>query len=229
MDQMPSPSLHLVSHHLCPYVQRAVIALEEKGAEYRRTDIDLSDKPDWFIALSPLGKVPVLRTGGQAIFESAVIIEYLEETLSPALHPATPLERARHRSWIEFASRFLDRIGGFYSAPTSKAMADKQRDLVELLVRLNGDLAGGPYFAGDRFSLVDAAMAPALRYFDTFERIVTNDFFAGLDQLSSYRATLARRPSVIAAAPADYDERLLAFLKRRDSHLGRMAAAADCA
>ncbi len=50
----------LISHKLCPYVQRAVIALNEKGAAFERVDIDLANKPDWFLKISPLGKVPVL-------------------------------------------------------------------------------------------------------------------------------------------------------------------------
>lgn len=102
------PALELVSHHLCPYVQRAAIALTEKGIPFTRTYIDLNRKPDWFTAISPLGKVPLLRVrendGEVVLFESAVILEYLEETLPRSLHPADPLERARHRAWIEFGS-----------------------------------------------------------------------------------------------------------------------------
>ncbi|MDH3236478.1 MAG: glutathione S-transferase N-terminal domain-containing protein, partial [Alphaproteobacteria bacterium] len=73
-------TLTLVSHHLCPYVQRAAIALAEKAVEFERIYIDLANKPDWFRALSPLGKVPVLKVDDRALFESAVILEYLEET-----------------------------------------------------------------------------------------------------------------------------------------------------
>ena len=76
--------LTLISHKLCPYVQRAVIALNEKGVPFERVDIDLANKPDWFLKLSPLGKVPVLIVRGDAgevpLFESNVICEYIEET-----------------------------------------------------------------------------------------------------------------------------------------------------
>jgi glutathione S-transferase len=109
--------LKLISHKLCPYVQRAVIALTEKGVGYERIDIDLANKPDWFLALSPLGKTPVLQVGDSAIFESAVILEYLEETEPKPLHPADPLVRAEHRGWIEFGSSVLNDIAGFYAAP----------------------------------------------------------------------------------------------------------------
>src|ERR687887_2077602 len=94
MQEKAMPTLKLVSHKLCPYVQRAVIALTEKNVPFERIDVDLADKPDWFKAVSPLGKTPVLIVGDTAIFESAVILEYLEETQAMPLHPADPLVRA---------------------------------------------------------------------------------------------------------------------------------------
>src|SRR2546421_12079933 len=99
-----APRLRLISHKLCPYVQRAVIALTEKGVAFERIDIDLANKPDWFLAISPLGKTPVLQVGDTAIFESAVILEYLEETQPKPLHPADPLARATHPGLIHFGS-----------------------------------------------------------------------------------------------------------------------------
>ena len=88
------PMLKLMSHKLCPYVQRAVVALTEKGVAFERIDIDLASKPDWFLKVSPLGKTPVLLVDDTAIFESAVILEYLEETQPNPLHPRDPLSRA---------------------------------------------------------------------------------------------------------------------------------------
>ena len=93
--------LTLISHHLCPYVQRAAISLHEKNVAFEHKDIDLGDKPDWFLRLSPLGKTPVLLVGDTPIFESAVILEYLEDTQNAPLHPQDELERARQRGWIE--------------------------------------------------------------------------------------------------------------------------------
>src|SRR3982750_4005390 len=108
-------ALKLISHRLCPYVQRAVIALAEKGVPFERIDIDLANKPHWFLAISPLGKPPVLQVGETAIFESAAILEYLEETQPNPLHPANPLARAEHRAFIEFGSAVLNDIWGLFS------------------------------------------------------------------------------------------------------------------
>src|SRR4051812_24412415 len=117
--------VRLISHNLCPYVQRAVIALTEKAVSFERVDIDLANKPEWFLALSPLGKTPVLQVGDTAIFESAVILEYLEETQPKPLHPADPLARAEHRGWIEFGSTVLNDIAGFYTASDEATFALK--------------------------------------------------------------------------------------------------------
>ena len=121
--------LKLISHKLCPYVQRAVIALTEKGVSFERIDIDLANKPDWFLKISPLGKTPVLVVGEHAIFESAVILEYLEETQTRPLHPADPIARAEHRAWIEFGSAVLNDIAGFYTASDEAALKARAAQL----------------------------------------------------------------------------------------------------
>src|ERR1041384_319418 len=120
-----SAKLTLISHHLCPYVQRIAIALAEKGVAFERVTVDLANKPDWFKALSPLGKTPVLVVGETAIFESAVILEYLEDTQPTPLHPQDPLRRAEHRSLVEFGSAVLNDIWGLYSAPDAAAFEVK--------------------------------------------------------------------------------------------------------
>ena len=130
--------LKLISHKLCPYVQRAVIALTEKGIEFERIDIDLGNKPEWFLAISPLGKTPVLQVGDVAIFESAVILEYLEETAPKPLHPVDPLRRAEHRGWIDFGSVVLNDIAGFYAAPDEIAFTAKTSQLRQRFARLEG-------------------------------------------------------------------------------------------
>lgn len=215
----------LVSHALCPYVQRAVIALKEKQTEFERIDIDLNAKPDWFLAISPLGKTPVLRIGEQAIFESAVICEYLEDTLAPALHPSDPLQRARHRGWMEFASSTLNAIWNLYTAKDEASCDAALKMLSERFAQIESALGEGPYFAGARFSLVDAAFAPVFRYFDVFGTVIDVDLFAALPKLRAWREALSQRASVRAAVSTDYPALLSGFVIGCDSLLGRRLAA----
>jgi glutathione S-transferase len=216
-----SPPLLLVSHALCPYVQRAAIVLAEKGLAFERREVDLSNKPAWFLAVSPLGKTPVLIVGGTPIFESAVICEYLDETAAPRLHPPDALERARHRAWIAFASSLLDAIGGFYSVADDVALEARARDIRQRFEQLEAALDGGPYFAGAAFSIVDAAFAPALRYFDVFDAIGEFGFWASLPKLAAWRAALAARLSVAQAVRPEYPALLTAFIARKPSALAR--------
>ncbi|MSU90219.1 glutathione S-transferase family protein [Rhodobacteraceae bacterium 2CG4] len=222
-------TLHLISHALCPFVQRAVIALTEKGVPFRRTDIDLAAKPDWFLALSPLGKTPVLVAGGRPVFESAVILDYLEETQPIPLYPADPLERARHRAFGAVASAILGDIAALYNAPDAQDFDRRAAALRDRFTRLEPELgqggASGPWFAGSDFGLVDAAFGPVFRYFDTFERIGAFGILYQLPRIAAWRAALAARPSVAAAVRPDYPQLLLRFLEGRNSHISRLIAA----
>jgi len=215
-------ALTLVSHHLCPYVQRAVIALAEKSVPHERVYIDLANKPDWFLALSPLGRTPVLRVGDTAIFESAVILEYLEETRPPPLHPEDPLRRAEHRSWIEFGSAVLNDIAGLYSANDEMSFNGKANALQAKFSRLEERLVATPWFDGRSFSLVDAAFGPVFRYFDTFDRIGDFGILKNSPKLVDWRSALAERSSVLTAVSEDYDQRLYAFLHHRNCHLSNL-------
>jgi len=213
--------LTLISHALCPYVQRAIIALKEKGIAYERIDIDLSAKPDWFLAISPLGKTPVLLAGEQPVFESAVICEYLEDTLGPALHPGDALERAQHRAWIEFASATLNGIWTFYTAKDDAAYAAAGAALKDRFAQLDAMLGDGPYFGGKQFSLVDAAFAPVFRYFDVFDAASGVDLFAGTPKVRAWRQTLSQRKTVKDAVTAEYPALLREFVVRQGGVLGK--------
>jgi len=87
--------LEPISFNLCPFVQRSVITLLYRQVPYRMTYIDLDAPPDWFLSISPFGKVPVLKVGGRHIlFESAVINEFIDE-VSPG---------SRTSIWTSFAA-----------------------------------------------------------------------------------------------------------------------------
>ncbi|WP_426231122.1 glutathione S-transferase family protein [Pararhizobium sp. DWP3-4] len=221
---MHSKVLTLISHHLCPYVQRASIVLAEKGVAFERTYIDLAAKPDWFLRISPLGKVPLLaipRGRADAIlFESAVICEYFEETQGPpALHPEDPLLRALHRGWMEFGSSILADLWVYETTKDPAQFEAKRQVLKAKFATLEQELGAGPYFAGSRFSMVDAVFAPVFRYFELFEALLPSGIFDGLPRVNAWRQMLAVRPSVVGAVEADYPERLLAFLRHHGAHL----------
>lgn len=227
-----APGLTLVSHALCPYVQRVAIVLHEKGLAFERRTIDLANKPDWFLALSPLGKTPVLQVRGQSLFESAVICEYLDDVAMPALHPQDPLQRARHRAWMEFGSAVLGTIGAFYSESDEAALQGCAQELRSRFVQIEHALAQrsgpGPYFAGADFGMVDAVFGPVFRYFDVIDDLPGVDdlgLWQGLPQVAHWRTALAARTSVRQAVGPDYADGLRRFLRARGSALSRRMGA----
>ena len=223
-------TLTLVSYELCPYVQRAAIALFEKEVSFERVFIDLLAKPDWFLAISPLGKVPLLRVPindrrEALLFESNVICEFIEETQpGPTLHPADPLARAQHRAWIEFGSAILSDLYGLETTKDPAVFETKRQAIAAKFARVEAALGGGPWFAGERFSLVDAVFAPIFRYFDLFDQLADLDLWTTTPKVCAWRAALAERPSVKAAVGPDYPDLLRAFLVRHNAHLLNLAA-----
>ena len=222
-------ALILVSHELCPYVQRAAIVLLEKGVAFDRVVIDLSAKPDWFRVISPLGKVPLLKVarpgGGEGVlFESNVICEYLEETLpGPKLHPEDPLERARHRAWMEFGSAILSDLYGFETTQDPIVFEAKRSAIAGKFARVEEAIEAGPWFSGAEFSLVDAVFAPIFRYFDLFDRLADHKLWDDVPRVRAWRSALATRPSVLQSVAPDYGDVLRAFLVRHKAHLLELA------
>jgi len=221
-------TLRLISHKLCPYVQRAVIVATEKGIPFERVDIDLANKPDWFLAISPTGKVPVLEViredgSSKILFESAVIAEFLDEIGGGRLLPDDPLDRARERAWVEYASATLIDIGQLYSAPTSETFEKAKLLLERRLSVLENEIAG-PWFVGASFGLVDAAFGPAFRYIDIFEQRSGAAIIHRQPRTAAWSEALAARPSIVGAVPADYEERLVGFVLGKNSYLAQLLA-----
>jgi glutathione S-transferase len=212
-----SPSLKLVSFELCPFVQRSVIALEEKGAAYEIDYIDLTAKPEWFLELSPTGKVPLLLVqpaeGQQVVlFESSVIAEYIDETLGDErLHPVDPLERALHRGYVELASALT---GDMYrlTVATDEESLEQARAAAQLKLERVLALWRGPFFAGERLSLVDAALAPALQRLRWCEELRAELGLVGQGKAAAYCDALLARPSVVASTVPDIHERFMRYI-----------------
>ena len=154
-----------------------MIVLRAKDVNFEVTYIDLSDKPGWFLEISPHGKVPVLVVDDQTLFESNAIAEYLEETVSPSLHPDDPVKRARNRAWTDYISDFSDDLGSVYYSDDEAALTENLKGVRSTLEKLESAIAeergnDGPFFNGAQLSLVDAAYAPFLQRFAIVEEKV---------------------------------------------------------
>ncbi len=146
----------------------------------------------------------MLLVGDHAIFESAVILEYLEETQANPLHPANALHRAEHRAWIEFGSAVLNDIAGLYSAPDEAAFKAKAAQLEASFARLEAASRRGPGSTArnSRWSMPCSVRCSAISTCST--RSAISAFSTGKPKLARWRAALAARPSVKSAVSADY-------------------------
>jgi len=200
------PKYRLVSFKICPFVQRAAIVLQAKKVEYDIEYIDLRNKPDWFLELSPLGKVPILEVDGTVLFESQVIAEYLDEVESPSMHPETPLERAQHRAFIEVISTTLGESWRMTMVETKDEVDELVDQARDRLRRLGEAHSGGKFFAGDSLSLVDAAAAPLLQRLSWNEDVGGLDVLGAHPRLRPWRDALLEHPAVVASTVPEVRE-----------------------
>ena len=218
-------SIELISFKTCPFVQRAAITLGYKNVEHKVTFIDLADPPDWFLKISPLAKVPVLKVDGDILFESAVINEYLDDITGGELQPKDSLTRAKNRAWIEFASNMLGNIYMMKTA-TEKDKYEKYRDLlVSQLRRVENRLGDGPWFNGEDFSLADTAFAPLFAH-----DAIANYRFSVIDaatmpKLDAWSKRLLALPAVKNSVVAEFEDIYLAALETNNCYLWQSRAA----
>ena len=216
--------LELLSNPLCPYVHRTAILLHEKGLPFERKQVDLANKPGWFLALSPRGKVPVLLVDGRPLFESPAINEFLDEVHGQRLLPDDPFERALHRAWVELASDLFSAQYKLFHARTAEEV-EKARAAVEpLLARFEVALESG-VVDEEGFGLLHAAVAPALHRFVVMEEQRGARFLTAVPRVAAWARRLAVRPSVVETVVDDFAARWLKSLADGGSHIAGGARA----
>ncbi len=211
----PSQKLELISFTLCPFVQRSVITLKHKKVDFALTFIDLENPPEWFEKISPMGKVPVLKVGDHtALFESAVINEYVDEITPPSLHPVDPLTKAFERAWIEYGSELLGSM--YHLTLTSKPaeLPGKQQEFFADLGRLEAVIdAKGPLFRGADLSLVDTSYAPLFVRVLLSPVLMKDPFWAGHPKISRWAQALAALPEVKDSVVPGFEKLYVEFCK----------------
>jgi glutathione S-transferase len=223
MSNLTPDTLELVSFKLCPFVQRAVIALRAKDVLYQITYIDLNDPPAWFEEISPLGKVPLLKVNDTHIlFESAVIAEYIDEVTPGSLHPQDPLEKAENRAWIEFASACLMDLFHLGGCDTEEGYQQTLQSLLHKLERLEHRLDKAPFFNGNEFSLVDAAFAPLCMRLEILQSVLTLLPCDRLPRLCAWSQALNQQPAVQESVVPEFAELFLMMQRKRGGHLATL-------
>ena len=197
--------------------------MRAKEVEFEVTYVNLRDKPDWFLEISPHGKVPVLKVDDEILFESNAIAEYLDETVEPRLHPEDAIKRARNRAWTDFVPDFSAALNKIGYAKTKEAMEDGLAAAPKAISRLEGALAkersnDGPYFNGDKLCLVDAAYAPFLQRFAIVEDILNTGLLNDYPLVQAWSDALLANNTVTGAVPDNFSEEFKGNHQRRDTY-----------
>jgi glutathione S-transferase len=215
----------LVSFKTCPWVQRAGIVLREKKVDFEFRHIDPDNRPDWFLAISPHRKVPVLRIDDRvSLFESNAIAEYLDETVAPRLHPADPVARAINRAWTDYLPSFAEAVTATAYADDEAAYDAAAANIPAPFERLERALekqGAGPFFNGADYSLVDAAYAPFLQRYAFLDRVKRLGHIEKFPRVEAWSETLLARESTHSFPPDEFEAMYRANLKRRDKFLAR--------
>jgi glutathione S-transferase len=223
----------LVSFKTCPWVQRAAIVLREKGIDFEFRHIEPDNRPDWFLAISPHKKVPVLRIADRvSLFESSAIAEYLDETVPPRLHPEDPVARAVNRAWTDYVPTFAAEV-------TAAAYADTEADYrkavesipvpFERVERALEKQGSGPFFNGAKYSLVDAAYAPFLQRYFFLDRVRKLGHIETFPRLKAWATALIDRPSTHSFPEPEFEALYRANVKRRNKWVSQFIETAQVA
>ena len=219
----------LVSFKTCPWVQRAAIVLREKNIDFEFRHIDRDNRPDWFLAISPHRKVPVLRIDDKvSLFESNAINEYLDETIAPRLHPEDPVQRAINRAWTDFLPTFSEMVTGqAYADDEAEYKADIAK-IPQAFEKLEGALKAqspqGPFFNGEKYSLVDAAYAPFLQRYYYLDRIKPLGIIEKFPRVKAWAEALLKRPSTHSFPEAEFEALYRVNVKLRKKYLSQFIA-----
>ena len=204
-----------------------MIVLRAKSIPFDVTYIDLRNKPDWFLQISPHGKVPVLKVDEEILFESNAIAEYLDEAESPRVHPEDLIKRARNRAWTDFVPTFAGGLSGLYYAKTADGREQRLDSAKRVLDKLETALADergndGPFFNGPELSLVDAAYAPFLQRFLHVDQWLKSGLLDDYPLVSVWARALIDSDLVKGSVPDEFFAEFEGNLKRRGFLVGAL-------
>ena len=223
----------LVSFKTCPWVQRAAIVLREKNTPFEFRHIEPDNRPDWFLAISPRRKVPVMRIDDEtSLFESNAIAEYLDETIAPRLHPEDPVQRAVNRAWTDYVPTFSSQVTGCAYAEDEKSYNEVVAKIPEAFGRLEKALEtqnAGPFFNGARYSLVDAAYAPFLQRYTYLDRIRPLGKIEAFPRVKAWADALTARASTHSFPPAEFELMYRDGVRKRRKWLSQFIDVAQAA
>lgn len=213
--------IKIISFKICPFVQRVTAALEAKKIPYEIEYISLSDKPQWFLDISPNGQVPLLVTEtGTALFESDAIIEYIEDEFGPLEQGVTNEQRALDRAWSYLGSKhYLAQCGTMRSSDKA-TLTEKVANVAKAFAKVEKQVAG-PFFKGEQLSNVDMAWLPLLHRAHIIKSHTCFDMLDGFPKVQAWQQQLMETGLVEKTVAEDFEAAFTGFYLSEQTFLGK--------
>lgn len=213
--------IKIVSFKICPFVQRVTAALEAKQIPYEIEFISLSDKPQWFLDISPNGQVPLLVTeAGTALFESDAIIEYIEDEYGPLEQGISNEQRALDRAWSYLgAKHYLAQCSTMRSSDQA-LFSERLANLKKAFAKVEQQLGEGVYFKGEQLSNVDIAWLPLLHRADIIKQHSCVEMLQGFPKVQAWQQALLETGLMARSVPEDFEQVFANFYLSEQTHLG---------
>ncbi|MBM7037246.1 glutathione S-transferase family protein [Vibrio ulleungensis] len=199
--------LKLISFKNCPFVQRVMGALEMKNVPYDIEYIELNNKPQWFLDISPNGQVPVLITENQTVlFESDAIVEYLDDKYAP-IEALSAEEKALDRAWSYQASKHYMPQCGTMSAKDEQTYLTRLDKLSKAFAKAENKLGDTPFFKGQSITNVDIAWLPLLHRAAVIKEHIGIDMLDGFPKVQRWQQALLDSGLPQKTVPSDFIEK----------------------
>ena len=217
--------MKIISFKICPFVQRVTALLEAKGVDYDIEYIESGNKPQWFLDISPHGQVPVLITdGGEALFESDAIAEYVDETAGRVLSSGEAVKKAQDRAWSYLASKqYLVQCSAQRSAD-AETLKQRAVQLNEAFGKFEQQLPDSGFAGGKQPGMVDIAWLPLLHRAAIVEQKSGYDFVSEFPRLKRLQKDLMKTGIAEKSVSRDFNDKFATFYLTDDTYLGRVAA-----
>ena len=205
--------LKIISFKICPFVQRVTAALEAKQVPYEVEYISLSDKPQWFLDISPNGQVPILVTeNGTTLFESDAIIEYIDDEFGNLEPNLSNEDKALDRAWSYLAAKHYLTQCGTMSSKNKGIFEERTANFIKAFEKVESKLTGETkFFKSDNISKVDIAWLPLLHRAAIIENHSGFDFLCGLPKVKAWQKALLATGLAEKSVANDFVERFNDF------------------
>ncbi|MCY4044890.1 MAG: glutathione S-transferase family protein [Cellvibrionales bacterium] len=212
--------MKLVSFVICPFVQRIAALLEAKKAPYEIEYIDLSNKPQWFLDISPNGQVPVLITDEGAIFESEAIYEYLEE-ISPSLDAnRSPYEKSMYRAWSYLGVKNYMVQCALMRSSDADTLKERSDIFGKALDKIENVLDEHQFFHGNALTRVDISWFPLLHRAYIIQENTGFDMIGARPKIKNWQKNLMQTGLDKSSVAEDFVEQFKGFYLSDKTYLG---------